>query len=244
MGSRVKSLFPGSVRQHIAASLRDLEHLAVRLAISAGIFGRSTPLRRAFGCHAGTPIDRYYIESFLAQNARVIRGTVLEVGDDSYTRRFGGNRVRRSDVLHVNEEDEKVTLVADLSQAEEFPAARYDCVILTQTLQFVFDVPGAIESIHRTLRPGGVSLVTAPGISQISRYDMERWGEFWRFTSRSLPRLFSEQCAWSRLEVGVHGNILATTAFLHGVVTEEMGRSRLDATDPDYELLLTLRAEK
>jgi hypothetical protein len=33
------------------------------------------------------------------------------------------------------------------------------------------------------LKPGGVLLATVSGISQISRYDMYRWGDYWRFTT-------------------------------------------------------------
>ena len=60
------------------------------------------PVSRQFGLERGLPIDRYYIEKFLAQHAVDIRGRVLEIGDDSYTRWFGGARVHTRDVLHVN----------------------------------------------------------------------------------------------------------------------------------------------
>ena len=48
-------------------------------------------LSRDFGFDRGTPIDRYYIESFLSTHASDIRGHVLEVADNTYTRRFGGD---------------------------------------------------------------------------------------------------------------------------------------------------------
>ena len=48
------------------------------------------PVSRSFGFDRGTPVDRRYIEQFLARHAAAIRGDVLEVGDDGYTRRFGG----------------------------------------------------------------------------------------------------------------------------------------------------------
>jgi hypothetical protein len=43
-------------------------------------------------------LDRYYIEAFLGRHAADIRGRTLEIGDDTYTLRFGG-RVTQSDVL-------------------------------------------------------------------------------------------------------------------------------------------------
>ncbi|HEX6050119.1 MAG TPA: hypothetical protein VFZ21_12650, partial [Gemmatimonadaceae bacterium] len=72
-------------------------------AVHLGDLRRLTPISRAFGYDRGGPVDRYYIEGFLARYASDVRGRVLEVGDDSYTRRFGGNRVTRRDVLHVHE---------------------------------------------------------------------------------------------------------------------------------------------
>ncbi len=50
---------------------------------------RHTP-RREFGYDRGLPIDRYYIERFLANNASDIRGHVMEIADNIYMRRFGG----------------------------------------------------------------------------------------------------------------------------------------------------------
>src|SRR4051812_41158651 len=55
--------------------------------IRFGDFGRLSPIGGDFGWERGTPVDRHYIEGFIAQNAADIRGRVLEVGDDRYTRR-------------------------------------------------------------------------------------------------------------------------------------------------------------
>src|SRR5207302_1422674 len=114
------------------------------------------------------PIDRYYIENFLARHDSDIHGRVLEIGDDAYTRRFGGSRVTKSDVLHVAEGNPKATLVADLAQADWVPSEIFDCIIFTQTLQFIYDVKTVVRTLFRILKPGGVLLATVPGISQLS----------------------------------------------------------------------------
>lgn len=59
------------------------------------------PLTSDWGFSRGLPVDRPYIEAFLERHAADIRGRVLEVGDDSYTRRFGGERVTQRDVLDI-----------------------------------------------------------------------------------------------------------------------------------------------
>jgi SAM-dependent methyltransferase len=169
---------------------------------------------------------------------------VLEVRDDAYTRRFGGERVTRADVLHPTAGNQKATIVADLTSADHVPSEAFDCIVLTQVLPFILDVTAAVRTLHRILRPGGVVLATVPGISQIVRYDMERWGDFWRFTSLSARRLFECGFPEGEVQVGVHGNVLAATAFLQGLSSRELRPEELDYLDPDYEVLITVRAVK
>jgi SAM-dependent methyltransferase len=209
-----------------------------------GNLRRVTPVSRVFGFDRGLCIDRYYIESFLARHAEDIHGCVLEVADNSYTTRFGANRVSQSDVLYLTEGNPKATIVADLSRGNSIPSESFDCVIFTQTLQFIYNFQAAILSLHGILKPGGVLLATFPGISQISRYDMERWGDYWRFTTLSARRLFGEVFPISNVSVQAHGNVLAANAFLHGLVAQDLHVEELDHCDPDYEVLITVRAVK
>jgi SAM-dependent methyltransferase len=212
-------------------------------SVRFGTLRTVSPISRVFGIDRGLPIDRYYIERFLAQHAPDIRGRVLEVADNTYTRRFGGGQVMISDVLFATSGNAKATMVGDLSRGDGLPSDAFDCIILTQTLQFVYDVRAAVRQLYRMLKPDGVLLATVPGISQISRYDMDRWGEFWRFTSLSARRLFEEVSPMG-VHVEAHGNVLAAIAFLHGLATEELQADELNAVDPDYELLIAIRAVK
>ncbi|MGH2371196.1 MAG: glycosyltransferase, partial [Chloroflexota bacterium] len=135
-----------------------------------GSLRRLAPVSRRFGWdRGGLPVDRYYIERFLERHASDVAGHVLEVRDDAYTRRFGGARVSRADVLHPTADNPKATIVADLTDAEQVPSDTFDCIILTQVLPFIPDFQAAARTLHRILRPGGVLLATMPGISQIVR---------------------------------------------------------------------------
>jgi len=210
-----------------------------------GTFRSLTPVSRKFGWdRGGLPVDRYYIERFLARHAGDISGHVLEVRDDAYTRKFGGSRVARVDVLHPTADNPRATIIADLTRADSIASDSFDCIVLTQVLPFIPDVPAAVRTLHRILRPGGVVLATMPGISQIVRYDMDRWGDYWRFTSLSARRIF--ECAFPGGEVRVEarGNVLAATAFLQGLSTRDLSEAELDHRDPDYEVLITVRAVK
>lgn len=211
--------------------------------IDFGDLARLTPISDDWGFDRGTPVDRHYIEAFLEDHADDIRGDVLEIGDDTYTRRFGGTRVRRSEVLHV-EGGRGVTMVGDLTRTREFEPERFDCVILTQTLQFVAEPSSAIETVERVLRPGGVCLATFSGITKVSRDDMERWGQYFSFTSHAARELFGSHFGRGGVNVDAVGNVLTATAFLYGIAAEELPPEALARHDPDFELLVRVRVQK
>lgn len=202
------------------------------------------PISRSFGFDRGTCIDRYYIERFLDQHRDDIHGRVLEVAENTYTRKFGGQRVTQSDVLHLEPGHRSATIVADLTAADHVPSDAFDCIILTQTLQHVYDVHAAVRTLHRILKPGGVLLATVPGISQISRFDMDRWGDFWRFTTLSVRRMLDEVFPAGGSLIESHGNVRVAVAFLHGLAVHELDAVELDHHDPDYQVLITARARK
>lgn len=212
--------------------------------VDLGKLERTSPVSILFGYDRGNPIDRYYIENFLLHHKLDIHGRVLEVENNTYTKRFGDNRVRQCDILHAIEGNPSATIVADLTRADNIPINTFDCIILTQTLQFVYDLPAAVNHLHRILKPGGILLVTVPGISQISRYDMDRWGDYWRFTTLSTQRLFEEKFSPENVEVRAYGNVLAATVFLYGLAVEDIKSEQLDYHDPDYQMLITVRAVK
>jgi SAM-dependent methyltransferase len=150
----------------------------------------------------------------------------------------------RSDVLHVPPGGRRATIVADLTNGAGLESISFDCVILTQTLPFIYDVTAAVKTLHRILRPGGTILATMPGISQISRYDMDRWGDYWRFTTLSARQLFESVFPADAITVRSHGNVLVAVAFLQGLAVEDLRPEDLESDDPDYQLLITVRAVK
>jgi SAM-dependent methyltransferase len=238
-----------SITPHLPAPLyrvlRDLRYGRPPLGWAKfGHLRRLTPIIPDFGFGRGLPIDRYYIEQFLTTHSRDIQGHVLEIKEPLYTHRFGGNRVTKSDVLHVEPGNPHATLVADLTQADHLPADTFDCIILTQTLPFIYDVQAAVNTLHRILKPSGVLLATVPGISQISSEDMERWGQYWCFTTRSMEQLLTTTFFPDQVTVATHGNVLAAITLLHGLVTEELKPEELNYVDPNYQVLITARAVK
>jgi SAM-dependent methyltransferase len=238
----------GRLRKWLAPSWERYVRGTAVGGVRFGSLRRLHPLGAVFGLQRGQRlelcVDRYYIERFLAQHAADIQGHVLEIADNTYTQRFGGTRVLHSDVLHPAPDNPDATIIADLTCADHVAAQSFDCIILTQTLQYIYDLRAAIRTLYRLLKPGGVVLATCPGISQMSRYDCEHWGEYWRFTTLSAHKLFTEMFREDRVTVQGHGNVLVAMAFLHGLLVTELRQEELDYHDPDYEMLITVRAVK
>ena len=211
--------------------------------IQFGTLRRVTPVSRMWGYDRGLPIDRYYIENFLARQSGDIRGRVLEIEDSTYTHRFGGNRVTRSDILHVVEGNPLATIVGDLADAPQIPSNIFDCIILTQTLQLIYDFRAAIQTLHRVIRPGGVVLVTFPGISQNNDRDWcDNW--YWSFTPLSARRMFEEAFLPEEIKIQSFGNVLSASSFLFGLSAGELTREELEHAERGYEVTITLRASK
>jgi SAM-dependent methyltransferase len=209
-----------------------------------GNLRRVDPFSEVMGLDRGHGIDRYYIETFLKNNSDSIKGNVLEIADNNYTILFGGDKVTKSDVLHSVPGNVNATIVGNLETGENIPANVFDCIICTQTLPFLYDFNGAIRSCHNALRRGGVLLATFAGITQISRYDMDRWGDYWRFTSLSTKRIFTEVFDPELVVVESHGNVLTSISSLLGLAAEDLGKDELDYHHRDYEQLITVKAVK
>ena len=209
-----------------------------------GNLRRTTPMSREWGSDRGHVIDRYYIERFLSRFASDVRGHVLEIGGDFYSRRFGGARVTNVEALHVADALPTITIIGDLTNGDFIRSATFDCIIITQTLQFIYDIQSVVRTLHRILKPGGVVLATGAGISGVSAEDMERWGDYWRFTSLSARRLFEEAFPPDQITVQCFGNVLAATAFLFGLAIEDVSKEELDVYDPNFPTIVGVRAVK
>jgi SAM-dependent methyltransferase len=213
-------------------------------SVNWGDLRRRKPISQVWPNYRGQPIDRYYIEKFLSGHAADINGHLLELGDATYTRLFGGDRVTEIDVLHGRPGNPTATIVADLTKADQIPSDRFDCIILTQTLLLIYDLQAAVQTLHRILKPGGVLLVTLPGITQIIRGDMEEYGQYWSFTEQSAQRLFADRFGGSNVSTRTYGNVQSAAGFLYGMATQELSKEELDHHDPDYQLIIGVRVCK
>lgn len=211
--------------------------------VDLGDLGRLGPISSHFGEERGTPIDRFYIERFYERHSADIAGRVLEVGDESYSRRFGGARITRQDVLHVKEGNRHATIVGDLSQPGLLPEAAFDCMIVAQTLMLLYDMPAAAAELKRALKPGGILLLTVPGVTTVDRYEWrDRW--YWSLTEHSVRRMFGELFGPENFTMSQDGNAFSATCFLQGLALEEIDRRWLDPADPAFPVTIGVRARR
>lgn len=219
--------------------------------VKFGSLRRLNPVSEIFGVDRGRngkngiPIDRYYVEDFLARYSNDIKGRVLEFGDNHSTLEHGNNRVTKSDVLNLVEGEPETTIVADITKAGDISSDAFDCIIMTHTIQMIYDQRAAIQHLYRILKPGGVLLVSTHGLSRIGRHEGEDpWAVHWRMTTYSARQLFEEYFPPDHVEVEGHGNVLVAIAFLHGLEVHELDKRELDYYDNSYQILLNIRAIK
>jgi SAM-dependent methyltransferase len=235
-------------RDELLVEVERLRHQLAREESSTtfdfgGLYGLS-PVTDSWGFARGQPVDRVYIERFLSQHRGDIRGHVLEIGDNSYTLRFGEGRVGKSLIADVSADNAKATIIADLADAPQIPDGTFDCVILTQVLVLIFDVEAALRTVSRILKPGGVALITVPGISQIGTDATESSTWSWSFYPKTLRRLLVKHFDPQKLVVESYGNVKTAIGFLAGLAQEDLAPDDFQHNDSRYPLIVATRAIK
>lgn len=204
-----------------------------------GTLRRTTPLSTVWGADRGTPLDRFYIDRFLEDHLPDIRGRILEVGDSRYTDRFASNVVS-TDVIDVDRANRRATIIADLASADVIDSDRFDCFLLVQTLQYIYDLSSAVRHAHRILRAGGVLLLTVPAVSRVD----PALPDYWRFTATSCSALLAEAFPAKSVTIQSYGNVLTAIASLTGMAHEELSERELTKGDEFFPLLIAARAVK
>jgi len=234
---------PASVRRRLRPIRQAVVDWRRRRPPDLGDLRRTTPIDPNWGFERGTPIDRVYVEEFIGEHAGDIHGRVFEIAAPDYTSKFG-NGVQQVDILMASEGHPQATIVADLANAPHIADDTFDCAIVTQTLQFVYEIRDAFATLHRILAPGGVLLATVPGITKISPREDEEWGEWWHYTGRSARRLGEEAFGVGNVEVRTYGNVLTAAGFLFGLAASDLRQEDIAAHDPLYEVTVGVRAVK
>jgi len=198
------------------------------------------PVSRVFGLDRGSSIDRYWIESFLARQSAPASGKAVEVGGMRYARRFYPNCTAYS--LRLTDDGSPHCVVCDLEKGEPALAETFDVLIATQVYNFIFETRAALRHSASLLKPKGALLGSVAAITQVSRYDADRWGHFYSFTRQAWERLLGE--VFEDVHVESFGNVDVACAFLNGLSIEDIPGELLDQHDADYPVVLCFKAAR
>ena len=243
----MKLMLTKIVPLHFKRKLKDFlqssKHTENQNKILLGDMDRVKPFSTCFGYDRGGPIDRYYIDLFLQKQSGAIHGKVLEIGDNFYTLQYGGNRITKSDVLHVDPNHKEATIIGDISHAPQIPDNTFDCIILTQTLHLIYNYNDALQTCLRILKPNGTLLMTVPGISPI---DHDEWGDvwYWSFTDRSMKKIMAGVFQNSNIEIETYGNVFIASAFLYGLGMNDVPKEKFEYIDDHFQVIVSIKAVK
>ena len=212
--------------------------------IGAAASMETLPISRQFGTERGTPIDRYYIEQFLEEHKKFIQGDVLEIEDNSYTKRFGQDKVKLSIVMDVSSTDSDITFHGNLETGDGIREEIADCFILTQTLMYIYDLKSCAHHISRLLKKDGVALITCSGISQNSVRCMDNYGCYFNFNEGALVKMFEHEPSLIVEESGSMGNVKTVIAHLGGLCCEDLEEEDFKVEDKYYPLIVYVVGKK
>jgi hypothetical protein len=200
-----------------------------------GNLRRTVPFSATYGFERGTPVDRHYLHAFLSCHRDLIRGDVLEVQTNGYTRRFGRG-VSRSDTFDIVAPFNP-TYLCDLSHCGDvIPSRSYDCLLLPNMLPHVRELDLALAHLRRIVRPGGAILASAAGLLPLTG-DVP---DYWRMSPDGWRERLAAAWPDATIEIAGHGNCLASVAAQLGLVVEELTADELDVHDPRYPVLTTI----
>jgi SAM-dependent methyltransferase len=203
-----------------------------------GNLRRLKPFSDYYGFDRGTPIDRYYLDRFLASHAQAIHGDVLEIQAPGYVNKYG-THVTLKDSIDINPAMNP-TYLCDLSTADVVPSDRYDCFLLPNTLSFLRDIRGCMRHMLRVVKPGGVVLAATAAMGPLQGDGMD----FWRMSAEGWRALAADVWEGHDYQVEGHGNCLAVVAAMLGLAQEELTQDELEYQDDRYPSLVTLYCRK
>jgi hypothetical protein len=195
------------------------------------------PANPDYGLYQGTPIARYYIDTYMASVSRKLSGLVLEFGWPTYAKNIDCTY----EILDIDEANGQANFHGDICDPEVCRPlkARYDCIICTTVLQLVAEPQHAVENMHMMLKLGGSLIVAEKVLSRIDPWStmIDRW----RFTAYGLEYLMR---GFAKVDVYHRGNIYAICAYMLGLPAEEIEPDRLAYADPHHPIVALAHAQK
>ena len=164
----------------------------------------------------------------------------MEFQEDSYTTRYGKDKVVSLDIINKETGREGTTYVADLTKDNNLPGDYFDCIICTYVLHIVYEKEKAVSELHRILKTEGVLLICVPNIT----IHYPSYPELWRFTVEGLRKLLCEYFEEAKVDISGYGNSLTAAGELRGLGTKDFSETELNYQDPRFSQVICACAVK
>jgi hypothetical protein len=175
---------------------------------------------------------------------------VLEIGTTATVRRYGGESVIRADAIDLTAHSPEVTVVSDLSRADNISSNQYNCFVNQFTTHLIYDIDAALYHSIRILKPDGVLLINFPCVDYYFPHGLDMGtGKplfvYWWFTPIQVENLLRR--------IGLHeddyriecyGNLFARVAYQMNFSAEELTQHELTFADAGHPLLICVRVVK
>ena len=188
-----------------------------------------------FGFSRGAPVDRYYLDRFVAEIRERVVGEVLEIGGRSANRElYGFPNVTRYQTLDMRP-GPGVDIVGDAHDPAIHPPDSVDSIVAFNVLEHCEQPWKVVENMRLWLRRGGWAFCMVPNAQRI--HAMPR--DYWRALPEAVQWMFRD---FSTREIRQYGNPTTVIAAYLGIAAEELSRDELDEIHLDYPVATCISA--
>lgn len=247
IAAALQTYFRPADADYPALTLQDFHSLAERLtadnlltvsvgAIDFGDLKRKLPFCPQFGHFRGTPIDRYYLDKFVAEIRSEVKATTLEIGGSKRNRELY-KFTNATSYLAMDLAGSELDITGDAHDPEVIEEGSLDTIVLFNVLEHCERPWIVVDNLYRWLKPQGQVFCMVPNAQRVHRVPQD----YWRIFPDALNSLFAR---FPRRKLYVYGNPLTTLAAYYGIAAEELSPEELDYYHPNYPVANCIHAEK
>jgi SAM-dependent methyltransferase len=206
-------------------------------AVDWGSLRRLHPICKRFGFSRGTPIDRYYLDKFVAQIRNRVVGATVEIGGARQNRElYRLTNVSEYTAIDAEAHD-YVDVVGDAHDSSLLAPDSADSILAFNVLEHCADPWLVARNMHRWLRTGGCAFCMVPNAQRVHNFPRD----YWRPLPDGVNWLFRD---FGSRELSQYGNPTSVIASQLGIAAEELTQAELDAQHPDYPVATCIVATK
>ena len=196
------------------------------------------PINQDYGWSKGTPIGRYYLNSYMRDFSKNISGLVLEFGQPTYAQ----NCDCTYEIIDIDPTNFKANIHGDICSptiGEEYDS-RYDVIICTAVLQYVTDPQMAVVNMRNMLKEGGALILAQQALSRVDP-GVPAGTDRWRFTQHGIAQMME---GFELLDIHHYGNVYAVCAYMLGLPAEKVDIDKLAFADPFHPVITVAHGKK